>query len=268
MEGLVSDSAISCSLPELFTLASLLGGEVVIGVPDPFSGWLVEEIEEVAEKAHHTLVERNYLSVQPDGKILMDAVVAALVGTITYPQAILIVTDTTPDRESRRINLYHRSPMTIALTVEEERVVLKPLPTEAIADEILKTWQILAQKPAPATPFSIPEEILRQAKESLPSEEEARRFLEEAEVAPADAGALVEALAAPRRSGTLVAMRRHRENWDVKGVVALEGRNGLWLLRSFSRNQISWVECVPCSATKMQEEVRSLTRRFVFQEEV
>ncbi|HID74519.1 MAG TPA: hypothetical protein EYP56_00815, partial [Planctomycetaceae bacterium] len=31
-------------LPELFTLASLLGGEVVIGVPDPFSGWLVEVV--------------------------------------------------------------------------------------------------------------------------------------------------------------------------------------------------------------------------------
>lgn len=54
--------ALQCSTIELYTLASLVGGEMLVGVPDPFQGWLREEIELSMQKARQTLIQRNVLS--------------------------------------------------------------------------------------------------------------------------------------------------------------------------------------------------------------
>lgn len=267
MEKRLLDRTLTCSLPELFTLAAFLTGEVIIGVPDPFSGWLVEEIEEAVEQAYHTLAERQYLRIQPDGTLFIDTDVALLVGTVTHPQVLFMVTDMPADGRGQRVNYYHRSPVTVALTIEEEQVLLKALPTETLTDAVLRVWQMQEQNPAPAAPFSIPEDALRQAKEALPAREKARQILQNAKVPSDHAEALVDALAHPKRTATLAAIRSHPNRWEAQGMVALEGPKGLWLLRSFSRNQIPWVECIPCSAAKMQEEVQSLIQRMLPYEE-
>jgi len=49
------ETSIMLSPPELFTLASLLGGKTLIGIPDPFPGWLSEEIQQTMQSAQSSL---------------------------------------------------------------------------------------------------------------------------------------------------------------------------------------------------------------------
>ncbi len=247
--------AIPCSVGELYALASLLGGELLIGIPDPFAGWLTEEIREAVQTAHRTLAERQYLRLQED-KVLMDVAVAAMVGAVVEPQTVCLIITAIPGQPPWQANFYYRPPLTVFLEPTAEPVILQALPNpETILEQSLSLWEIAAQKPAPATPFSVPESVLRSVGGTLPGREEVSRLLEKSGIPPTGAAALADTLAAPRRNGTLVVMRRRRETWDVDGVVMLEGENGLWLLRPFIRQQTDWVECIPCSAERLRDEV-------------
>lgn len=249
--------AVSLSLAELYALASLLGGELLIGIPAPFAGWLTEEIQEAVQTAHHTLVERQYLRLQED-KLLIDAAVAAVVGAIVEPQAVCLITTAIPGQPPRQANSYYRPPLTVFLEPTSDPVILQALPTpEAILERSLSLWEIAAQKPAPATPFSIPESVLLSARETRPDREVSRQ-LEESGIPSTGAAALADTLTALRRNGALVVIRRRRETWDVDGIAMLEGENGLWLLRPSIRQQAHWVECIPCSGERLRDEVERL----------
>jgi len=62
----------------------------------------------------------------------------------------------------------------------------------------------------------------------------------------------------------LVVMRQ-RGTWQAGGLGFLEGENGLWRLRSFQSNAQDWVECLPCSAAELWQQVEALLERYFFE---
>ncbi len=80
---------ITCTPAEAAFLASLLGAHTLLGLSDPFHGWLADEIGEAWERARTTLAERRYLEVAAEENLVIDTMVAALIGTWAFSQASL-----------------------------------------------------------------------------------------------------------------------------------------------------------------------------------
>lgn len=253
-----------CCPEELFTLASMLGGETLLGVPDPFPGWLTEEIEGAVEKARQSLIERGYLKEQ-DGALHMDVLVAALVATVANPDTAILLTVHQPPHKPQWKAFYWRSPLSVTLHPEEDHYTLASLPSSQDALSLsLKTWGVDAQEPALGETFAVLQKVLDTTREALEQgEQEAIRVLHLAGVEPDSARSFVRTLRTGVRNGTLIAFRPLETTWQVGGIGMLEGKNGLWRLRPFQRQNAEWVECTPCSANELMEEMQLFLKRFL-----
>lgn len=256
---------LSCSPSELYTLASLLGADMLIGIPDPFPGWLTEEIQEAMEKALGSLTVRGVLFPGEEGRVVMDVVAAALVGTLAAPQAVFIVTCTRAGREPCQMNFYHRAPLTVAVEPADDQWTLRFLPDGgSIIREVQELWNLDHQPGVPSQPLSLPESVMEDIRSGRPDgADEILARLRAAGISGESAQALAHTLADARQNGALVALSIRHGVWNTGGLGMLEGENGLWMLRSFFRQQTPWIECVPRSAEQLMADVASLVRRFL-----
>jgi hypothetical protein len=62
-------------------------------------------------------------------------------------------------------------------------------------------------------------------------------------------------------------MRNIGKTWEVGGLGMLVEENGLWLLRSSTRQQAKWVEIIPCTAKKLTAEIEMLLKHCLPQAE-
>lgn len=264
MAVLPPQTRFTCSSEELFTLAAVLGGETLIGVPDPFPGWLTEEIEAAVNKARENLIRCGYLQEQ-DGALQMDVLIAALVAAVAEPDTVVILTVHQPPQMPQQEAFYWRPPLTVHLHPEEGSLHLAALSSaEEIPSLVQKTWGLEMQKPVRAQGFAVPQEVLDAVREALgQGEQKAIRVLHRSGVESGSARAFVRTLQTGTRNGTLISLRPLETTWQVDGIGILEGENGLWRLRPFQRQNAEWVECTPCSADELTEEIHSFLERFL-----
>ncbi len=259
---LPAEAMLTCSPAELFTLASLLGGEMLVGVDDPFPGWLSEEIEEAAQAARQSLAERGHLTLQPDGRVVMDLLPAALVGAMVQPRTVLLLSAALPDSTARRWAFYRRPPLTVLLEEVQGGYLLRPLEgRQRVEERILEAWQIQAQKAARAASFLLPQQAIEQARQArLQGEEAVRQTLQRLGIAARNARALAATLCAARCNGALVLLTRRGAAWQTDGLGMLDGENGLWQLRSRPGDNL--VELLPCPAGRLRADLQALLNRF------
>ncbi len=255
---------ITCSPVEATYLASLLGADMLVGLQDPFLGWLNEEIEETWNQVRAALAERRFIEVQANGGIVMDTAVAALVGAWAFPEASFLVTFT-PAEGTPQTRAFHLARnLGVEQTQADEVVQLMALEdAPAVYRRILEVFRLKDQSAAPGPGGSLPEAHLREARSRAVEEGEAAAFrlLQDAGLPEAAAQSLARTLAQPIANGALAALTRRTTSWEVGGLGLLEGSNGLWRLRSLTRDGENWVEMIPCDASQARREIRQAMNR-------
>jgi hypothetical protein len=261
----VLEDAVWLKPEELFTLASLLGGETLIGIPDPFPGWLTEEIQEAMSAAQDELIQKGYLGMV-DGRLQMDAVVAALIGTLIKPQAVLMLILSQANREPQQTCIYHRPPFFVHLHPQQEGYALWPLLAGEITPLLRQHISLGEVDAASGEPFSLLEADLMAVREAFHDGRpaDAQQILRRAGVSEESASAFLSAWQTGRRNGSLVCMTQ-RNGWQVNGLGFLEGENGLWRMRVYRSAAQDWVECLPCSAAQLWQEVDKLLIYYFFE---
>jgi len=91
---------ITCSAQELAFLARVLGSDTLLGVDDPYMGRLADEIEAADLEIRDALAGRRFIQVQPEGGIVMDVGVAALVGACAFPDVSFVASLTPAGKET------------------------------------------------------------------------------------------------------------------------------------------------------------------------
>ncbi len=79
---------------ELYLVAGMLQSGNLIGFEDPFLGQLADTVEKDLDTARTSLQARRYLLQQPNGELILDSSVAAMVRAITTSENILIAVNT------------------------------------------------------------------------------------------------------------------------------------------------------------------------------
>lgn len=260
---------ITCSATEATFLASLVGGKALVGMRDPFLGWLTEEILESWEQARRALSERRYIAVEPDGRIVLDTAVAALVSTWASPDASFIL-NVTRAGEANDVRYFH---LTRYLAVEqclasESHYQLTALENgSAVFERIVQLLSLSHQPSAPGSRALATNDVLTRVRSiaTVSGSAQAAAEMQQAGATTSAAQALGETLAHPIMNGALVALAQGQTAWQVCGLGLLEGTNGLWRLRSYSRDSETWVEALPCDAKQARAEIRRVMNRVLLE---
>jgi hypothetical protein len=257
---------MSCTGAELYYLGALLGGETLIGVQDPFVGWLTEEIVEALPPARTKLVERGYLSVQTDGRIVPDEQVAIIVRAMANPDASFLGnrTDSAGTVEQRAFYLYGASTIELAFQPPDMYHLALRTGADEIHSQVVAWWGLDSQPAAATEPLILPEATLLAVSQRARADGMVAAMvgLLSAGVAQATAESFATALAAPHWNAALVALQRGDMAWRLSSVAALDGSPGMWRLRAFERDDAPWVEITPSSASALSEQVGQLLSRF------
>ncbi len=257
---------LTCSCAELFFMAGLLGANRLLGVDDPFMGWLAGEIEEAWLQARQALESRSVLAASPDGGLIMDTGAAAIVGTCAFPNASLVVTCTEAGGQPLTRYFHLTQSLAVEQALANGECQLAPMEgSQAVYRQITDLLGLREQRaPVGAGAVLIPEKALTEARAAAAETgaPAAGQVLLRAGLAGNTAEALAVALSAPVSNGALLGLALRGIAWETAGLGLLEGQHGLWHLRAIRRSAEDWVEITPCSAGQAREYIRRLMNRF------
>lgn len=259
--------SITLTGSEISLLASLLGGDTLLGIDDPFIGWLTEEIEEEWQLVKASLADRRFIELVSDEEVVMDVAVAALVGTCAFPEASFAVTYAEAGNEPSTQYLHVSDELVVEqlavaapagsyrLTALEDR--------KSILEYTLELFGLDEQHAIAASKGELPRTAIARARDLAAGGEPGavKAVLREAGLPESAASALGETLLDPIANGALVGLRQEETTWDVAGMGFLAGSNGMWRLRSFTRSEEEWVEVIPSDALEVRETIRGVVNR-------
>jgi len=235
-------ATFTCSTIELTYLASVLGTEALVGVPDPFIGYLTEETEAAWAAARTALGERGVIALSPAGLPAVRADVARLVRICGQPDGSLMLTCTHGEGEAMACYLHTAEGLTVEQHASTEAASLRALTDSSQVWHRVRELLRLTDRPSPG---SCPAATLPPAElASL----RAMAFEQGALAAaahlsqmglPADTARLLsETLCRPVSNGSAISLIHRHGEWLAEGVGILEGENGLWLLRHSSPDML------------------------------
>ncbi|HEY3367378.1 MAG TPA: hypothetical protein VGK74_20160 [Symbiobacteriaceae bacterium] len=261
-----SSPVISFSAAEAAYLAALLGAETLVGFPDPFYGWLAEDIRTALLETRAGLAGRGLVTLGPEGSTAIDPAVAPLIRACGFADASFVLTRTDP-AGTTAVRYYHVAP---ELTVEH---VTPPHSLSAgdlagvagtyeVYRRVLAFFRLEGQIAPAADSGLLPEALLRRARTLAESNEgEARAVLLQAGLSTSVARALAETFLHPVGNAALVALARRADAPEVDGVAFLAGANGIWRLRPTSRHGADWVELSPFTAAEAESGILRVMNR-------
>jgi hypothetical protein len=249
---LSSAPELACTSIELVYLASLRGGQSIVGIADPLRDRTPEDVADALRTAQGALAARRFLAVEPDGSIVLDYDVARVVDAVVKPRRTVCVYRVRSDG-SRRV-FHVRGSLVVELVAERDDVRLVPLPGRAaIAEAVLQFWEVADQLPVKAEPAVLAQRVLHEAARLAASD--ASTYLLAQGVPAASAGPLAATLARPRQNTALLIYDGSGLQEHMLGMSTLEGENGLWRLRPVPGDA---VEVVPCSGPELAAWIRDL----------
>lgn len=252
-------SSFHLSGPDLYLLGSLAGGETLIGLRDPFYGWLTEEIVDALAPVRSGLLASGHLSLQHD-ELAFAPDLAPLIASLATPGVVLMATVTRAGSPAQECTYHVSAAGAARLSTTDQQYHLEGLAPAALAGDICAWWQLDQQPCAPGSPFKLTQAALLAAREAIADPGAAVAALVAAG-APAEAAAsFADALAAPLTNGSLAVLRRVEAGWDVTGAALLESIAGLWQLRAFEHQDVPWVEVTPIDAGDMAQRIERLVR--------
>jgi len=228
-----SPLSIRLSTEELMLVLWLLNTPTLPGLGDnPFGEWSQEQISAVLASAERSLRARRLVSKGEDGRVQMEQIVMALVGTCAVPEFSVVLTSEAPD-SGRIVHYFHATPL---LAVEHSNPEPGVHLFEALADpsaiveRIEELLQLDHQSAPQAKPIQLTLASLQEATQATATDPaKAITILTNAGADKETAMELSNALAHTRRRSVLASVQHLREaNPSSSGFVLLEGPTGLW----------------------------------------
>lgn len=248
------------NLKDLFFLFGILQLSGLIGLRDPFVGYLTEEIQEALEETRNSLLDRSLLSetgddveVDPDlGKVLQ--------AISTSPKVLVAAKD--------QISLLvHISGDGIVKqeTVSDDQVCLSTLPGWGeVKHDLLHFLSLSDSSAAPGPAFTTNASVIEQARELIQNEgrdnplSNCKQLLVEKGIPPASAAALAETLFGKLSTGSLVAFNRDEFKLSPQGGFAwLTGDLGTWKVDLPPLEDVDFMKWTPTSSALLTEQIQS-----------
>jgi len=232
----------------------------LIGVQDPFLGFLADEVEERLEQAKKSLSDQGYLRERPGEELVLDSGIAAMVKAITSAQRMLVAS-LSLDRHTSHY-LVHFAPDIVV-----EQAVL---PSGVIALAAMRDAQVLKERledffslsdatetAASTAPLTLSEtdfaEVQRLAQENGKA---LHALLSQRNVPPQAIPALTAALAEGQHMISLTVLYRDEQELRYgENLTWLVGSQGVWHIQPLEQDQAAAVRLTPTTMAKVHQRI-------------
>lgn len=256
--------SLDFSPAELALLLSLFQAPGMLGLKDPFPGMLADEIEAQLSEAKQSLQARDYIRVSVDGGVTIDRTVAGLVAACAFPEYTLVATYEHSKGRRDTCYIHFRENLIVEDAVmdsgQHQLTALRD--REVALKRLLRQLRLSKQVAAPGRACIVSESLLFEARGAAVDEGVAKAIpLLTSGGVDADAAAhIADTLSHPVSNSAMALIKfGDRQKQSVEGFALLEGKNGLWSLRSVSKgSREPLVEIAPCDASEAIRQVVEL----------
>lgn len=251
------------SLNSLWLLLAEYAPITVVGIENPYQGWLVEDIETDAEKNIKALREAGLLithdnddsyELRPDLRLAVDL--------IAKPQTIVISLDSSSGQMGEQVYYYLNEQDAIRLSQPSTLIQLEHISDrESLLDALLNPLPI-PKTPITATAFTVPEDLLFQAfgHAVQANYQEALNLLDDVDLTEAARNELMEALQNRQANASFAILTppTEAEEQRVNGFGVLAGGNRLWTIAPANKPGKSSVEFSPITPEHLRQRLADL----------
>lgn len=254
------DIQIILSTDELWFLMSQFSPAYVIGMENPHTGWLIEEIEEADRNAIQALIQKGIVKIIDAGIIDIDDTIASLIRGCTHPEHSLIVNVSNEKGNAGLTRYIHFANGLIIEHVEIEagRHQLSLLKNRnAILTQFKENLRLDSKTKGTIDSFLILEELLYKVTNlcSQGDGEKGKALLQKSDLEPVHATALADALENPVANASFVIICNQNDpsTQHVGGFGILESEKQLWMMHPIERAGQPFVEFTPADAKSVRK---------------
>jgi len=249
------------SIHELFFVGDILQAPGLIGLSDPYVGYLAEEIQERMEAARQSLLERGLLKVTGED-VEVDPDLGKVVQIMsTSPKVLVAARDQTP-------LLVHISGDGLVKqeTVSDDLVSISDLSGwEEVKRDLVHFLSLSDTSAAPGPTFTTNASVIDQARELVQAEGQddalssCKQLLVEKGIPPESAEALVATLSGEHATGSLVIFNRDERKLSPQGGFAwLTGELGIWKVDLPPSEDSDIMKWTPTTGALLSEKIQTM----------
>lgn len=234
----------------------------VIGIENPYQGWLVEDIEADAEKNIQLLKDQGLLLAFEDDhyELLPDLRVA--VDLIAKPRSILIALDSSSGTMQEQTYYYLGEQESVRLSRKSNEVQLERIANRPILLDTLLNNLPLPLAPQPATAFTLSEEVLFQASSLAVQAKypETLNLLDGTNLTDSARNELMQALENRQANASFAILDNPSDlnNQRVTGFGIVAGGDRLWTLTPNNKPGRTQIDFSPTTPEELRRSLSSL----------
>lgn len=256
-----------CTDSELYLLAGMLGSRGLVGVADPFPGYLAEEVQEKVAELRDHLLARGGLVGTSDSFTLDESLVPWL-QTIAFAKTVYWITDN-GSAAPWQGHVYVGDELVVAKAAADasgqSRVYTMGTPEEA-RSAVLARFALADEAALPFATVMISQASCEQAVALSRSGNGSAElqaliacFAEEG-LSEAHADALARSFAEPLHLGQWVRMEPVVGGWNVRDLGFCCSEQGHWLLSFVTRGEKRFVEFRPASGGEVKQALAEFSQ--------
>ena len=256
--------SLSIGLKELTFLAALLDGDSLLGVEDPFLGWLAHQVEEEWGRLAPEMEADRLFSRSPDGEIVVEPEIAKMIKACCFPAGCVMLSHW-QKAGGATTHAYYLTPEIIIEKVDLEpsfncklSVLQNPAEVvEKIRNILPSTSDLDNSKQGGEVPASVIESIKNQ---EATDRDTSLTLLSERYPNFKKPDIFVDNLVKPVSYSILILANLKEGDYKTNGFSLLEGEKGLWKMRAFNKKEEEWLEINSCNKSDLEKEFEKIKR--------
>ncbi|WP_232699384.1 hypothetical protein [Brevibacillus daliensis] len=255
--------SISITDKELYFLACLTGADQVLGIAEPYSGYLTEDIQEEWDQIKVKLLGKGYLYEDETG-IYIDSIVDALVSPCGFATTCCYFRYAN-ENEKAYEGYFHFDKESVvekrAAKGEGDSYELIALGTPQFSSQdMCNRLRLYDGKKLESKAILLPNVYFQELREM--AEEKESNELENSLLAHGcprvEAAVFAESLNKIWCQGQLIVMSWYQNDWSLNGATFITSANGNWLIRLFVQDREDWVSISSVTDMEMNEVLQGM----------
>ena len=252
------------STTELWFLLNQFTPTFVLGIENPYSGWLVDEIENENKNAIKSLLSKGFADQLDDKTLDIDDTLYDMVKICAHPNHTVILQISLPNNESQQLFYHFGENEIIEHTTDNngEHNLQKVPSMDDFLSQIISSLNLDPEIVGDGQPIKLSENVLSKSIEFLSNQndEAFETCLQDAGLNSIEISKLGNALRNPLANSS-IAILLNQENPDsqqVRGFGMLQSNSDFWLLQPYNINESPQIEFIPTNITSINEKLSEI----------
>ena len=250
---------------ELWFLFSQFPPAFVLGIDNPYTGWLADEIEIQNKNAIEGLLSKGFANQLDDETLDIHDELFDMIKTCAHPLHTIILQISLPDNASQQVYYHFNETEIIEHTTNPagEHLLQKYLSMEIFFDRVFSLLNLNPDILGNGKVIKIPEDTLSKSIDMLSGKHDTsfEEYMHDIDLSLTEIEKIKRALTKPVANSS-IAILLNQENPDglqVRGFGLLQSSTDFWMMQPYNNNENPKIELIPTTIQSVKEKLTEIT---------